>query len=167
MSEGFIMNITDLEAINLFRMKKLPVSSLIVDFPESGNSIEIDLKSEEGRFKFIADVNRKGIVDTKRATFQLRYNVVFSLRRLDLNGSHKNPPGPAPFEYLVPYEDYKFLHEDHVHIYLEGWSSRWALPLSYFKEIKIVDGDDLHDKMAKFFEYCNIVNYQVNKVLFV
>ena len=85
MSEEFIMNITDLEAINLFRMKKLPVSSLIVDFPESGNSIEIDLKSEEGRFKFIADVNRKGIVDTKRATFQLRYNVVFALRRLDLN----------------------------------------------------------------------------------
>jgi hypothetical protein len=107
-------------------MKKLPVSRMIVDFPEAGNAIEIDLKSEEGQFKFLADDNRKGIVDPGRATFQLRYNQVLALRRLDLGGSHKNPPGPAPFDYLVPFEEHKFLYEDHVHIYLDGWSSRWA-----------------------------------------
>jgi hypothetical protein len=167
MSEEIVMNITDLEAVNLFKMRKLPVNNLIVDFPEAGNSIEIDLKSEEGRFKFIADVNRKGIVDPKRATYQLRYNQVFVLRRLDLGGSHKNPIGPAPVDYLKPFEGYRFLHEDHVHIYLDGWGARWALPLEYFEEIKVTSQDDLYDKMAKFFEYCSIENYQVRKVLFV
>lgn len=166
MSDEFAVNITDQEAVTLFQMKKLPATSLAVDFPTIGTAVEIELKSEEGRFKFLADVNRKGLIDSARGTFQLRYNVVLIIRRLDLGGSHANPPGPAPVDFLKPFEGYKFLHQDHVHIYLDGWSSRWALPLSHFQEIGISSTDDLYDKMEKFFKYCNIVNYRVNRLLF-
>lgn len=162
-----IVNITDQEAVALFQMKKLPATSLAVDFPIIGTAVEIELKSEEGRFKFLADVNRKGLIDSTRGTFQLRHNVTLIIRRLDLGGSHTNPPGPAPVDFLKPFEGYKFLHQDHLHIYLDGWSSRWALPLSFFKEIGISPSDDLYEKMEKFFSYCNIVNFRVNKLLFI
>jgi hypothetical protein len=166
MSDEHVVNITDQEAVTLFQMKKLPATSLAVDFPTIGTAVEIELKSEEGRFKFLADVNRKGLIDSARGTFQLRYNVALIIRRLDLGGSHGNPPGPAPVDFLKPFEGYKFLHQDHVHIYLDGWSARWALPLSHFPEIGISPTDDLYDKMEKFFKYCNIVNYRVNRLLF-
>ncbi len=122
------------------------------------------MENETGRIKFQADVNRRNEIINK-ATYQLRHNKIFSLRRLDLGGSHKNPTAPAPDPIFEPYIDHFFYLEDHVHFYVEGYGARWALPLTVLPEIGIDISDDLFDKLKKFFDYCNIEELKINKIL--
>jgi hypothetical protein len=73
-------------------------------------------------------------------------------------GSHRNPVAPAPDAMFEGFEDYEFIREDHLHFYIEGYHEKWALPLTHVKGLDILPSDDLYDKMAKFFDYCNIDN---------
>lgn len=158
------MNLNQQEATQLFELKKFPAKSASVNFPLQGQGIEIELENDSKRIKFQADVNRRNEIVNK-ATYQLRHNKVFSLRRLDLGGSHRNPPAPPPDPIFDPFVDYIFRFEDHVHFYFEGYGSRWALPLTEFPEIGINISDDLFDKMKNFFDYCNIEGLRINKIL--
>ncbi len=158
------MNLTQVEAIQLFELKKFSAKTASVDFPLQGQGIEIELENETGRIKFQADVNRRNEMVNK-ATYQLRHNKIFSLRRLDIGGSHKNPPSPAPDPIFEPFANYSFHFEDHVHFYFEGYGARWALPLSEISEIGIDISDDLFDKMKKFFDYCSIEELRIKKIL--
>lgn len=53
------------------------------------------------------------------------------LIRVDYNGSHKNPEEITEYvpENLRPYAGYKFFNEPHIHIYVQEWDLKWALPL--------------------------------------
>lgn len=158
------MNLTQEEINQLFDLKKIPVSAIKVDFPFQGEEIEIELQNETGRIKFQADINRANKI-TSKVTFQLRHKKIFIIRRLDLNGNHKNPPDTAPDTLFAGYENYIFNREDHIHFYIEGFGERWALPLKNFPETGINDDDELFEKMDKFFKYCNIESINVTKRL--
>ncbi len=159
------MNLSTEEAVKLFNIRKIPVDNIVVEFPIHGEAIEIELKSDDGRYLFQADVNRKFPYNNTKTTYQLRYSKAFQIRRLDFNGGHENPPGPAPATELVKYEGMKFVNKSHVHIYIEEWGARWAIPLEDLPELNIFEADDLYERMEKFFKYCNIESYKVTKVL--
>jgi hypothetical protein len=158
------MNLTQDEANQLFELRKIPVSAIKIDFPFRGEEVEIELQNETGRIKFQADINRANKIVSK-VTFQLRHKKVFTIRRLDLNGNHKNPPDEAPDVIFKGYEGYIFNREDHIHFYIDGYGERWALPLKIFTEIGISDQDELFEKMEKFFKYCNVESINVRKRL--
>lgn len=158
------MNLTNEEVQQLFELVKRPVSAASVDFPFQGESIEIELQNETGRIKFLADVNRANKI-VKKTTYQLRHRKIYTIRRLDLNGNHKNPPDEAPDPIFKGYENYVFLREDHVHFYFEGFGERWALPLNKLPEIEITAEDQIFEKMQKFFKYCNVDGLKIRKML--
>ncbi len=158
------MDLLQIEATQLFELKKTPVKNVVVDFPLQGEGIEIELQNDTGRIRFQADTSRRNVI-TNKITYQLRHKKIFILRRLDIGGSHKNPPLPAPDPIFEPYADYEFRLQDHVHFYFEGYGERWALPLSTLTEIGIDTSDDMIDKMIKFFAYCNVENLNIKRVL--
>ncbi len=158
------MNLTNEEVKQLFELVKHPVSAASVDFPLQGETIEIELQNGTGRIKYQADVNRANKIVNK-TTYQLRHRKIFSIRRLDLNGNHKNPPDNAPDPIFNGYENYIFLREDHVHFYIEGFGERWALPLKEIPELEICVEDQLFEKMQKFFQYCSVEGLEVRKML--
>lgn len=159
------MAITQNEAEKLFKMRKLAITQLAVAFPEEGNAVIIECESVDKRFTFQADINRKNSIG-KKITLQNRHNKVYILRRLDVIGSaHPNPPGPAPLDILKGFED-KDIACPHVHIYVEEYNARWALPLSEIKGLKIGANDDPYIIMEKFFAYCNIENINFTRTLF-
>ena len=89
------MNLPQVEANQLFELKKYQVDGIVINFPIQGEDIIIELQNDTGRIKFIADINNANEF-VRKATFQVRYQKKFVLRRLDLNGNHKNPPDQAP-----------------------------------------------------------------------
>jgi hypothetical protein len=153
------MELNQEEVNSLFNIAKYPCDSAKIDFPMQGEYIEVELQNETGRIKFQSDINRANKIVNK-ITFQLRHKKMYAIRRLDLNGNHKNPPAPVPDEIFDGYEDYIFDRQDHVHFYIEGYNERWALPLSKLTEIDILETDDIYEKMSKFFKYCNVENLE-------
>lgn len=158
------MDLTQQESEFLFNLKKHPVSNVSIQFPYQGESIEIDLQNDTGRIRFIADISNANLF-VKKATFQLRYKKNITLRRIDFNGNHRNPPGSSPHPMFDGYENYVFQKEDHIHFYVEHYGERWALPLSCMPEIGITQNDDLYEKMEKFFKYCHVEALNVRKSL--
>lgn len=162
------MNLTNEEATQLFELRKFSCDSAIIDFPPQGQYLEIELQNSTGRIKFQADLNRANTI-VEKVTFQVRHKNVYSIRRLDFKGNHKNPPGPAPDEIFEGFEDYRFEKQDHVHFYVEGYNEKWALPLSALPGLDIQDMDDIYDRMWKFFKYCNVENLElkIRRTLFL
>ena len=151
------------ETQQLFQIAKYPCTSASVEFPVHGEGICIDLQNATERIKFQSDISRKFKV-IEKLTLQLRHQKIYTIRRLDFCGNHKNPPGPAPDEIFVGYEDHLFYREDHVHFYMHGFNDRWALPLFKIPEIGIQTTDTMYEKMIKFFEYCNVQNLHAKVV---
>ena len=154
------MELNNDEAYSLFKLRKFPCEAAKVEFPLQGQFIEIELQNETGRIKFQADLNRANRI-TSKVTFQLRHKKIFVIRRLDLNGNHKNPPAPAPDALFEGFEDYVFRSEDHVHFYVDGYNERWALPLRSLQNIGVLETDDIYEKMIKFFKYCQVENLEL------
>jgi len=71
-----------------------------IEFPIQGEYIEIELQNDTGRIKFQSDINRKNKLVNK-VTLQLRHKNIYIIRRLDLMGNHRNPPGPVPDPILM------------------------------------------------------------------
>ena len=87
------MYITQEEADKLFQIKKKTFSEYQLIFPSADEKLTIECYSENKRYQFQADINRKGYVKPKLG-FMNRYNKVVVLRRLDIIGPpHTNPPG--------------------------------------------------------------------------
>jgi len=159
------MSLNNSEAKILFEQRKICVKKSSINFPAIGEFISLDLESSDGRFQFQLDINRKTF-NPMKITYQNRYNKVYVLRRLDFGGGHKNPPENPPTAIFHGYEG-AILKEPHMHFYFEGFSDKWALPLTELSD-KFSDKSDFYEIMEEFFVYCNISlnDFTITKSLF-
>ena len=128
------------EADALLKMAKYRCDDLRHQFPISGGSLRVLLRSKESHEHFGLDISRSRI-EMRKNTFQKRARKNTVLVRLDLGGSpHRNPDG---VEILCP----------HIHLYREGYGDKWAYELP--KEFS--DLTNIRKTLEEFFEYCNIV----------
>ena len=160
------MQINQAIANYLLEMKKLPVTRATIEFPSFGDCLTIECTSEDRHYPFQVDVNRKNKINQRKISFQLRNNKAIILRRLCLNnGPHENPPGPAPLPILKPYEGL-YINENHLHIYVEGYNDKWAVPLSMLIDLEIDAQSTLVDIMERFFVHCNVQEVTIRPHLF-
>lgn len=141
------MNISNETFNELMQLDKF-IESKKNFLPHKGEKAQINIYDSSKREKFIVDINRSGKFEDK-ATIQTRYvtggNVV--IIRLDINGpEHENPDG-------------NIIERNHIHIYKEGYDTRYAYNLSsfhltYFKNIT--------DFLCLFDDYCDYNNIKQN-----
>ncbi|MGR3311391.1 MAG: DUF6978 family protein [Candidatus Brocadiales bacterium] len=138
----------------LLALKKKTIKKGIYDFPQGGKHLTIPIISLDEREAFLLDVNRRSIRLTK-CTYQERYQGPFILVRLDVDGPpHPNPEVEVvPLPYLAVYNGITLLGP-HLHIYVEGFMDKWAIPAP---EDTFSRTHDLYDTLFDFFNYCNIV----------
>lgn len=76
------------------------------------------------------------------------------LRRLDIDGPpHPNPViESVPLNFLVPYNGIE-VPCPHLHIYVEGFADRWAIPAP---EDLVNSNSDLYSIMKDFLRYCSV-----------
>ena len=100
------------------------------------------------------DVNR-GRIRLTKCTYQERHQGIIILVRLDVDGPpHPNPEvNVVPFPYLSEYNGIT-LPCPHLHIYVEGFMVKWAIPAP---EDEFPRTHDLYDTLFGFFRYCNII----------
>ena len=80
------------EANHLMNLEKKKVSNETYSFPSTNDYLEIPIVSIDGRENFLLDVNRKGTIRLNKCTYQERYEKIYILIRVDLNGPpHTNP----------------------------------------------------------------------------
>lgn len=144
---------TQSEADALFAMPKKPKSSGSYTFPHAGSKLTVEFVSSNGRELFLFDINRAGIKVTK-CTYQKRARQIEILRRLDIDGPpHPNPVVVSvPPDFLAPYNGIE-IPCPHLHIYVEGYAHRWAIPAS---EELVNSNSDLYSIMKNFLRYCNV-----------
>jgi hypothetical protein len=110
------IDLTQAEADALLTMEKMREDSETVDFPNSGERIEISLLSINKRERFFLDISRSRI-EISKGTYQNRARQVIVLARLDFGGKpHRNP-------------DDEEVPTPHLHLYREGYADKWAFPL--------------------------------------
>ena len=135
-------------------MPKKRADEEVHNFPNRGEALEIPIISQDGRECFLLDVY-KGKIRLAKCTFQERYRDMFILVRLDVGGSpHPNPEVTSvPIPYLDPYNGLE-IQCPHLHIYVEGFNDKWAIPapIQSFPQTS-----DLCSTLDDFFRYCNIV----------
>jgi len=145
--------ITQEDADFFFGMEKFPEEEKEFQFPISGKKLTIGFTSKDKRENFLFDIYRGSIRITK-ITYQNRVRKAFILRRLDLDGpTHVNPEAEVvPLPFLEPYNGME-IPTPHLHIYVEGYAEKWAIPATDVLEI----GDkDMYEMMELFFSYCNV-----------
>ena len=146
--------LTQSEADALIAMPKRRADERVYDFPRRGETLTMPIVSYDGRESFILDANRRNIRLTK-CTFQERSRDIFILVRLDVSGGpHRNPEvASVPMPYLHPYNGQE-IPCPHLHIYVEGFNDRWAIPAPRERFLRT---DDLASTLDDFFCYCNII----------
>lgn len=128
------------KADELMGIEKYCADATPIQFPRAGTAVQIEVKSSDDRESFLIDVNRKGRIRISKCTYQERYAIVEILLRLDVSGPpHENPDGnviPCP----------------HLHIYREGFGTKWAqlLPSNF------TNTNDLAKTLREFLAYCNV-----------
>jgi hypothetical protein len=134
------INLAQADADALIQMEKFRTDNRLWTFPYAGEKLAIPLTSADKRENFVLDITR-GRIKLTQATFQNRARQAIVLLRLDVDGPpHTNPDGvemPCP----------------HLHIYREGYGTKWAQPLP--PELPV--GDLLSTCLA-FMAYCKIVD---------
>lgn len=133
--------ITQAEADSLIAMsKQFAGSATIILSP--GIDESYDLIGDDKHERFLLDVWR-GTLRLTKYKYQNRARTAIVLVRLDIDGSpHTNPNGQK-------------IGGTHIHVYREGFETRWAFPL---------DRDVFHNLtnptglLTEFCGYCNIQN---------
>jgi hypothetical protein len=140
--------ITQQDADYFFEMEKFPEEEKEHQFPTSGQKLTIAFTSSDKRENFLFDIYRGSIRITK-ITYQSRVRKAYILRRLDLDGQmHVNPEvETVPFSFLEPYSN------SPLHIYVEGFGEKWAIPANNILETQ---DKDIFEMMEQFFSYCNV-----------
>jgi hypothetical protein len=149
------MELKQEEAEQLFLISKKSFEEFTITFPSEGDKLTLELYSDNKRYQFQLDINRKGYVKPK-LVFQNRYNKIFILRRLDIIGApHTNPPETNGIDFPEEFVN-AVIPCPHLHFYFEGFNDKWALPLDKVTDIVILEDDSPFDIMIKFLKYCNI-----------
>jgi hypothetical protein len=145
--------LTQQDADFFFEMEKIPEEEKDFQFPGSGQKLTLAFTSSDKRENFHFDIYRGSISITK-VTYQNRVRKAFVLRRLDLDGpTHINPEaGIIPLQFLEPFNG-KEIPTPHLHLYVEGYGEKWAIPADLFLK---VEGKDIYEMMIDFFNYCNV-----------
>lgn len=143
-----------------FRVKKSGVHTARIRLPGRGGKLQVELVGEDLDGVFHLNVIRSA-KQPDQVTFNLRFEVRHSLRRLDFLGNHTNPDEEAPNPSLTKYKGRRYFQEDHLHLYDADFEDAWAIPLADYPELQIQDGDSLSDKLRKFLTYCNVHNVEV------
>ena len=135
--------LTQQEVDFFLNLPKKLVSTGSITFPKINTACLLDAISLDGRIKFIIDINRKGKRKPTKCTYQNRYKKDIILLRLDIDGpEHENPDG---IEIPCP----------HIHIYREGYETKWAYPLP---DEVFENTNDLITTLLNFLNYCRVVN---------
>lgn len=134
--------LTQNDARYLIKVLKLLKGEKMITFPSPNEQMVLEAQSDElDNDKFLFYINRKGQYNLKKCTYVSRYNNVYNLLRIDIDGPpHDNPDGTT-------------VSCPHIHIYKEGYNLSWAYPLS--PEIK-TDPKDLIMVLIDFLKYTNI-----------
>lgn len=145
--------ITQQDADFFFSMEKFPEALNEYNFPASGCKLVLPFVSADKRENFLFDIYRGSIRLTK-VTYQNRVRKAYILRRLDFDGSpHSNPEVDiVPLPILEPYNGI-VIASPHMHLYVEGYGERWAVPAESFLSL---DAKDIYEIMEDFFRYCNV-----------
>ena len=148
-----IRSLTQTEADLLISLSKKRKSEEEYEFPLAGESITIPIASNDENQEFLIDIHRGKLI-LKKCTYQERYRKMDLLVRLDINGpSHDNPAvSSVPLPYLEQYNG-KNIKCPHMHLYVEGYMDKWAIPAP---SDKFTNMDDLYHTMQDFFAYCNV-----------
>lgn len=133
--------LTQAEADALLAMEKVADDSSPRNFPGGGESLQVGLRSPDGREEFILDIYR-GRIDLAKVTYQNRARVTTVLARLDLGGPpHTNPDGTL-------------VKTPHLHLYREGYADKWAFDVPD----DFLDLDDARVTLYDFLGYCNVTD---------
>ena len=157
--------ITQTDADFFFSMEKFPDEEKEYDFPSSGEKLSIAFTSSDKREGFLFDIYR-GQINITKITYQNRVRKAYILRRLDCDGPmHVNPEvETVPLSFLEPYNG-KEIPCPHLHIYVEGFGEKWAVPANDFIE---TNNRDIYEMMEEFFRYCHVRKLpQIKKTLLV
>lgn len=145
--------LTQAEADALFTLPKKPKSIGPYGFPFAGGKLLLEFVSLDEREIFLFNINRSSM-EVAKCTYQKRARQVEILRRLDVGGSsHPNPEVESvPLDILAPYNGIE-IPCPHVHIYVEGFADKWAIPAP----MELINSDsDLHSLAEGFLRYCNV-----------
>lgn len=145
--------ITQHDADYFFEMEKFSEEDKEYQFPYSGEKLIIPFTSADKRENFLFDIYRGSIKITK-AVYQNRVRKAYILRRLDYDGApHLNPEVEnLPLTILEKYNGIE-IPSPHLHLYVEGFGEKWAVPAELFLSL---DEKDVYDIMEEFFRYCNV-----------
>jgi len=145
---------TQSEADALTNMQKKYARKEVYNFPSAGEALTIPIISMDERESFLIDVYRGSIRLTK-CTYQERYQEIIILVRLDVDGPpHSNPEVVnIPLPYLKPYNG-QAISCPHLHIYVEEFMDRWAIPAP---SEKFPRTEDIYATLDDFFRYCNVI----------
>jgi hypothetical protein len=149
------LKIEQREADRLRRLDKVIAEDKQYNFPAPGEGIRIPLISVNGQERFILDIHR-GKRRMFKCTYQERYGVVAVLVRLDMNPSrHVNPYVLFPPDGFEQYNGMQF-DDAHLHLYVEGWGDKWAIPASNEGFFDPTNISELSDNFTRFLTYCNV-----------
>ncbi|HED37228.1 MAG TPA: hypothetical protein ENI76_03165 [Ignavibacteria bacterium] len=145
--------ITQQDADFFFGMEKFPEDEKEYQFPNSGEQLILSFTSTDKHEKFLFDIYRGSIKITK-VVYQNRVRKAYVLRRLDCDGApHPNPEvETVPLPLLEPYNGKEIL-SPHIHLYVEGFGAKWAVPAELLLPL---NGKDIYEIMEDFFRYCNV-----------
>lgn len=138
------MTITQPEADALIQLRKRPQSDDSIELPDMGGKIGVPLISLDEKESFDLDI-RRGRIDLRKGTSQLRTQQIVILLRLDYNGRpHRNPDGSE-------------IGCSHLHIYREGYADKWAIELPTATGI-FLNLNDHWQTLQDFLQYCSVEN---------
>ncbi len=142
------------EADSLIAMPKKKAKNERYNFPLQGEDLVIPVVSIDERESFLIDINR-GRIRLTKCSYQERHGGIIVLVRLDVDGpAHTNPEvQKTPQAYLAPYNGLT-LSSPHLHVYVEGFMDKWAIPAP---NDKFPRTNDLYSTLQDFFRFCNII----------
>lgn len=133
-------NLSQNEANLLLQIEKYKMDDTAYDFPGLGGSIAVPIISHDKKHNFYLDISRS-YINLSKGKYQKRARQVIVLARIDFGGApHRNPDDQ---EIACP----------HLHIYREGYGTKWAFPIP---TDKFTDSTDLWKTMLEFMQFCNI-----------
>ena len=135
-------------------------NKLIFNFSKK-DTLQLKLSNKEVDFTFEYKITLNTLAGCKISMHHQENKHYTPIVRIDYNGRHRNPPykDDVPM-YFKEFSD-MWINESHIHIYVEGHGSNWAIPLSKSDFlIKSIDNTNINSNFATavqaFNEYINL-----------